>query len=82
MVPLYIPNLVLGQGTAPNQTFAITGATVRSLQIFTRWGSRVLDASPYAGDWRGKAGLYYFTAELDLPDGTQASRKGWVEVLE
>jgi|GEM_PF-1269656 len=82
LVPLFIPTVVVPEGKAVNQTFAIKGATVKRLQIFSRWGKQVLDASNYAGDWVGKAGIYYYTADLVLSSGVASTYKGWVEVVE
>jgi hypothetical protein len=80
--PLFIPNLVLKKGSASNQVFAVIGADTKRLQLFNRWGHKVLDASPYANDWAGEKGIYYYTLDLLLPSGQASTKKGWVEVTE
>ena len=81
-VPLLIPNVVVPAGLPNNRTFRIQGAVVDRLEIFGRWGNRVLEAAPYTNDWAGKPGVYFYTANLTLPNGQTQTAKGWVEVVQ
>lgn len=81
-VPLVIPNVVVPAGLPNNRTFRIQGAVVNRLEIFSRWGNRVVEAAPYANDWAGKPGVYFYTASLTLPNGQSQTAKGWVEVVQ
>ena len=77
-----VPNIITPNGDQLNDTFRPRiGGCVGRLQVFSRWGQRVLDAPEYRGDWGGAglpAGLYYFL----LDGGSAAVRvKGWVEIV-
>jgi hypothetical protein len=77
-----VPNIITPNGDQLNDTFRPRiGGCVGRLQVFSRWGQRVLDTPEYRGDWGGTglpAGLYYF-----LLDGGSAAVqvKGWVEIV-
>lgn len=82
-VALNIPNHVIRSSTYPgNRVFVIRGATVERLQIYSRWGQPVLDDVGYDNTWAGASGLYFYHAELTLPDGKSQLAKGWVEVSD
>lgn len=78
-----IPNIFTPNGDGLNDTFEIFGlAGFRGsrLQIFDRWGKKVLDDEDYRNNWDGK----------DLPDGTYffifervdgKTQEGWVQKL-
>lgn len=82
-VALNIPNHVIRSSAfVGNRTFVIRGATVERLQIFSRWGKQVLDDVGYDNTWAGASGLYFYHAELTLPNGDTQLAKGWVEVSD
>ena len=80
-----IPNAYSPNGDGVNDVFRITNVDSypqSSFQVFNRWGSKVLDQSPYANDWDGRnqfgsafgellpESTYYYI--LDLGDGSEA----------
>jgi gliding motility-associated-like protein len=80
-----IPNAYSPNGDGVNDIFRITNIESypgSSFQVFNRWGSKVLDQSPYANDWDGTSqfgsafgeqlpeSTYYYV--LDLGDGSDA----------
>ena len=77
-----VPNIITPNGDQLNDTFRPRiGGCVGRLQVFSRWGQKVLDTPEYHGDWAGAGlptGLYYFL----LDGGSAAVRvKGWVEIV-
>ena len=75
-----IPNIITPNGDAQNQYFSLGQDCPPRLQIFSRWGQKVLDASVYRNDWNAEGqanGVYYYL--ITYPDGTR--QKGWVEVV-
>jgi hypothetical protein len=76
-----LPNIITPNGDALNQTFRLPTSCVPHVQIFSRWGRLVFEASAYKNDWAAEgqlAGLYYYL--LDYPDGHRI--KGWLEVVK
>ncbi len=80
-----IPDAYSPNGDGVNDIFRITNIESypgSSFQVFNRWGSKVLDQSPYANDWDGTGqfgsafgeqlpeSTYYYV--LDLGDGSEA----------
>jgi hypothetical protein len=35
------------------------------LQIFDRWGKKVLDTHAYKNDWKAEDGVYFYHLEVD-----------------
>lgn len=81
---IIVPNAFSPNSDGHNDTYVIENLESypnNSLQVFNRWGSKVLDRSPYLNDWDGKSensmnwgeelpeSTYYFT--LDLGDGSE-----------
>ncbi|MCB0793758.1 MAG: gliding motility-associated C-terminal domain-containing protein, partial [Flavobacteriales bacterium] len=82
---LTIPDAFSPNGDGVNDTYVIDNLEYypnNSIQVFNRWGSKVLDRSPYNNDWDGKSenslnwgeqlpeSTYYYV--LDLGNGTDA----------
>ena len=81
---IIVPDAFSPNGDGVNDTYVIDNLQSypnNSLLVFNRWGSKVLDRSPYNNDWDGKSensmnwgeelpeSTYYFT--LDLGDGSE-----------
>jgi len=76
-----IPNIITPNGDADNQYFRLPPSCAPQLQLFSRWGQRVLDVAAYQNDWDATghpAGTYYYL--LTYPDGHRV--KGWLEVIK
>ena len=82
---LIIPDAFSPNGDGVNDIYTIHNLEsypANSLQIFNRWGNKVLDRKPYVNDWDGRSegslnwgdqlpeGTYYYI--LDLGNGTDA----------
>jgi gliding motility-associated-like protein len=80
-----VPDSFSPNGDGVNDTFVIPNIESYSknrFQVFNRWGSKVLDQSPYTSDWDGESqfgaafgeklpeSTYYYV--LDLGDGSDA----------
>lgn len=80
---LVIPNAFSPNGDGTNDLYVIQNLESypnNRIMVFNRWGSKVLDRSPYRNDWDGRSenslnwgeelpeGTYFFI--LDLGDGT------------
>ena len=55
-LPLIFSNFFSPNGDGKNDTFAIENLDEypdNSIVIFNRWGEKVYEAAPYAGDWDG-----------------------------
>jgi gliding motility-associated-like protein len=80
-----IPDSFSPNGDGTNDTFVIPNIESypkNRFQVFNRWGSKVLDQSPYTSDWDGESqfgaafgeklpeSTYYYV--LDLGDGSDA----------
>ncbi|MFZ1686363.1 MAG: gliding motility-associated C-terminal domain-containing protein [Flavobacteriales bacterium] len=80
---LIIPDAYSPNGDGVNDTYVIDGLQYypkNSIQVFNRWGSTVLERSPYNNDWDGRSenslnwgeelpeSTYYYI--LDLGDGS------------
>ena len=75
-----IPNIITPNGDAQNQTFRLGPDCAPRLEVYSRWGQKVLDAAAYHDDWNAEGqpdGVYYYI--LTYPDGHR--QKGWVEVV-
>ncbi|RSK37168.1 DUF7948 domain-containing protein [Hymenobacter metallilatus] len=73
------PNIITPNGDDKNEFFVIRTACPGQLQVFSRWGNKVFEATAYRNDWRADGlpdGVYYYM--LRLPDG--APIKGWLTV--
>ncbi len=82
---LVIPNAFSPNDDGDNDTYVIQNLESypnNSIQVFNRWGAKVLDRSPYNNDWDGRSensmnwgeelpeSTYYYI--LDLGDGSDA----------
>jgi gliding motility-associated-like protein len=80
---LLISNISTPNGDGPNDTFRLPGvpAGTASLEVYSRWGTRVYTAAHYAHNWDGgtlPAGAYYYLLrEADCATVI----KGWVELV-
>ena len=75
---LQIPTLITPNGDGKNETFEIEDLQFYAshrLQIFDRWGKKVLETSDYKNDWQGESGIYFYSLVVE---GKQFS--GWVMV--
>lgn len=84
--PLFIPNVITLNNDDKNDTWAIKGLrsrTLNKIEIFDRWGKKVLAQSEYTTPWDGKVngkvnpGTYFF--HIDFNDDTD--RKGLLTIL-
>lgn len=74
-----VPTGFSPNGDLINDFWEVRGIEIfenNSVQIFNKWGQRVMQRSPYIGDWDGKengndlpAGTYYYI--IDLGNGTK-----------
>jgi gliding motility-associated-like protein len=75
-----MPNIFTPNSDGKNDTFAPRlGCAPAHLTVFTRWGSKVYEATEYYNDWRGDTlpdGVYYYL----LRDTEGKTAKGWVEI--
>jgi gliding motility-associated-like protein len=74
-----IPNIITPNGDIKNEYFKATNGCPAHLQVFSRWGNKVFEATNYQNDWNGGKlpnGIYYYL--LRQADGT--SIKGWLEI--
>jgi gliding motility-associated-like protein len=82
---IIIPNAFSPNGDGVNDTFVVVNIESypdNRMQIFNRWGSKVVDRAPYVSDWDGISqfgaafgeklpeSTYYYV--LDLGDGSDA----------
>lgn len=75
---LEIPNLITPNGDGKNDRLVIQDLEFypnHHLQIFNRWGIKVLDSNRYPQDWTGPAGLYFYSLVVE---GKQLN--GWIEI--
>lgn len=75
---LQIPNLVTPNGDGKNDVFKIEDLEFYAsyqLQIFDRWGKKVLESSDYKNDWEGDAGIYFYSLVVEGKEF-----KGWLMV--
>jgi gliding motility-associated-like protein len=74
-----VPNIITPNEDGKNDTFVV-GGKLQNIQIYDRWGSKLLETNDYKNDWgKGiKNGVYYFIFTTQL--GQEC--KGWIEVLE
>ena len=77
---LKVPSLITPNSDGFNDDFIIEDLEFYAshhLQIFDRWGKKVLDTSSYKQDWKGEHGLYFYTLSVENIDF-----KGWVSVMK
>lgn len=75
---LKIPSLITPNGDGKNDAFEIEDLGFygsHKLQIFDRWGKKVLETSAYKNDWQGDAGIYFYSLVVEGKEF-----KGWVMV--
>jgi gliding motility-associated-like protein len=84
--PLFIPNVITLNGDGKNDTWNIKGLrsrTLNKIEIYDRWGHKVLEQTSYPSPWNGKVndevlpGTYFF--HIDFEDDTD--RKGILTIL-
>ena len=69
---LVIPDAFSPNGDGVNDTYVIEGLIyypLNKFQVFNRWGSQVLERSPYNNDWDGRSEADMNWGEL-LPEST------------
>lgn len=77
---LNIPSLITPNGDSHNDSFIIQDLEFyasHSLQIFDRWGKKVVDTTAYKQDWKGDSGIYFYNLVVE---GNEF--KGWVSVMK
>ncbi len=84
--PLFIPNVITFNGDGKNDTWDIKGLRTRTLnkiEIFDRWGNKVLNQTSYPNPWDGKVneqvrpGTYFFHIDFEV----DTDRKGILTIL-
>lgn len=86
-----IPNIMTPNDDGANDVFIIdcleNNAEESSLQIFNRWGDKVLDAQPYLNNWKGTyrnaplpPGTYFFMLKYVI-DGKAKSKTGYLTIM-
>lgn len=73
-----IPSLITPNGDGKNEVFFIQNLGFypnHRLQIFNRWGARLLDSTNYQNDWSGDPGVYFYHLEIAGKEW-----KGWLLV--
>jgi PKD repeat protein len=85
---VFLPNLVLLNGTELNQTLNFDQAlfyyTNASLEVFNRWGSMVYENSAYKNEWSPTElsdGVYYYTLTVTTPTGATEGYKGYFHLM-
>ena len=88
--PVFIPNSFSPNGDGKNDVFKIYSNLVAGMEmkIFNQWGELVFSTSSLSDGWNGTykgkaqpAGVYIFAIRVKLTDGTEAVRKGAVNLL-
>ena len=77
---LEIPTLITPNNDGKNDAFEIQDLSFypnHKLQIFNRWGKKVLETTQYRNNWKGDAGIYFYQLTIDGKDN-----KGWVQVAK
>lgn len=89
---IFAPNAFSPDGDGNNDRFFLQGlagtARIRSLRVFDRWGNLLFESTEgelndYTHGWDGTSrgqnlphGVYLWTAQLELPDGTRRPLSG------
>ncbi|KAA9325552.1 hypothetical protein F0P96_19680 [Hymenobacter busanensis] len=76
---VFLPNIITPNGDQKNDVFRPSFGCQTRLQVFSRWGNEVFEATNYQNDWGGgtlPGGIYYYL--LQSADGRKA--KGWLEI--
>ena len=75
------PNIITpNHHDTKNEFFVANTACLGSLQVFSRWGTKVYESERYLNDWNGEGqpdGVYYYL--LHTPDGH--TLKGWLTIV-
>jgi gliding motility-associated-like protein len=80
LAPRPVPNVITPNGDEKNDVFEVSRSCPPRLQVFSRWGNKVYEATEYRNDWNGgtqAAGTYYYL--LTFPNGQR--QKGWLEIV-
>lgn len=80
ILELNVPNVLTRNNDGYNEVFRITAGSPVSLNIYTRWGTRIFEAADYQNDWSGEGlrpGIYFY--EVIMVNGEVCS--GWVQLL-
>jgi len=89
---IYIPTAFSpnGEGDPENETFKVYGLHILGIDIkvFNRWGEKVYETNDKNQGWNGiykgepsPTGIYTYTLNLRLLDGTQIVKSGEVMLL-
>jgi len=71
-------SLITPNGDGKNDVFEIEDLAFygsHSLQIFDRWGKKVLETSAYKNDWKAEEGIYFYILVVD-----NKNLSGWILV--
>lgn len=77
---LNVPTLITPNSDGHNDAFVVQDLEFYAshrLQIFDRWGKKVVDTTVYKQDWKGDVGIYFYNLVVD---GNQYS--GWLDVAQ
>jgi gliding motility-associated-like protein len=87
---LYIPNAFTPNNDGNNDEFTVYGSSIAKIEvsIFNQWGELVYKTTDISKGWAGAykgveqpAGVYIYTAKLEMLDGQQIIRKGAVNLI-
>jgi gliding motility-associated-like protein len=83
---IVFPNIITANGDGLNDKLQVKPVSVTgyNLQVYNRWGSRILDSSNPEEGWDGKgsnSGVYYYLVRFQDCTGLSHQYKGYVEVI-
>lgn len=77
---LNVPTLITPNSDGHNDAFVVQDLEFYAshrLQIFDRWGKKVVDTSTYTQDWKGETGIYFYNLVVE-----NLERTGWLGVVK
>ena len=85
---VFLPNLVLPNGTTENQTLNFGDALFyyanASVEVFNRWGDVVYESTDYNNDWSPNEltdGVFYYVLKVTTPTGKVEDYPGYFHLM-
>lgn len=85
---MFLPNLVLPNGTIENQTLNFGEALFyyanASVEVFNRWGEMVYESTDYKNDWAANDvsdGVFYYVLKVTTPTGKVEDYPGYFHLM-